>query len=729
MRRRHRRNTSGSIDSTPESRYARIRTAGWLMRILDKQIIVNSELLNCAFWCLGRLDFCLHGLLQEAQSSARVSKSALELDALEEIKRLSFYDLANSIEDFLEEYPRHQKAVRSMIQNECRKVQAVGMKRPRSFAMAARRLKEFFGLDQESVELCEFLFIHQAFDPVERCFDDNLQVLRFGGVDFLAHMLGIQASRCRNILRDLGYLGIVNAERAHVVLEDPIKGLWIEADTKRISEVFCNPLEGDVLALEDFSIPSDQVAHVRALLLQSGDNPVHILLYGPPGTGKTTFVRSLAAACAVPAWAVSTSRHSDSDRRSQLTAGARIASQHDKGFLLVDEAERILDCDMFARQKSTDKAWLNSFLEKPGQRVVWVTNHVHHLEGAVRRRFHFSIHFETLGRRERGNMWRQILGRHGVLSRVDESVMNELVRKYDVPASVMEMSVSQAAKLCGRKRSAFVPTLRRVVDSYETLKRDGGKPCKKVSVAPHYDPRGVSLEGSVEQLERKLTRLDSVLRQGGETESGASTMLFYGPPGTGKTALARYLADRIDRECRVVRASDLLGPFVGMTEANIAEAFREAEQADAVLVIDEADSFLFPREMATRSWETTQVNEFLTALEECRGFCICTTNRRESMDQAVMRRFSHKVAFTYSKPEQVQALYDALLAPMVKEPLPVDLEGELLAMHRLTPGDFHAVRAQMLNAEEDVDHADLVCALRKEQGLKLEGSARGLGFL
>lgn len=148
-----------------------------------------------------------------------------------------------------------------------------------------------------------------------------------------------------------------------------------------------------------------------------------------------------------------------------------------------------------------------------------------------------------------------------------------------------------------------------------------------------------------------------------------------------------------------------------------------------MLVIDEADSFLFPREKANHSWETTMVNEFLTALEECRGFCICTTNRRENMDQAVMRRFSHKIAFTYSKPEQVKALYDALLDPMVKEPLPVDLEGELLAMLRLTPGDFHAVRAQMLNAEEDVDHADLVCALRKEQGLKLEGSVRSLGFL
>jgi hypothetical protein len=66
---------------------------------------------------------------------------------------------------------------------------------------------------------------------------------------------------------------------------------------------------------------------------------------------------------------------------------------------------------------------------------------------------------------------------------------------------------------------------------------------------------------------------------------------------------------------------------------------------------------------------------------------------------------------------------------LVSEPLPKELEAELLTVRRLTPGDFHAVRAQMLNAEENVGHADLVVALRKEQGLKLEGSTRGMGFL
>jgi hypothetical protein len=99
------------------------------------------------------------------------------------------------------------------------------------------------------------------------------------------------------------------------------------------------------------------------------------------------------------------------------------------------------------------------------------------------------------------------------------------------------------------------------------------------------------------------------------------------------------------------------------------------------------------------------------------------------MDQAVMRRFSHKIAFTYSKPEQVRALYDALLAPLASEPMSKELATELLAMRRLTPGDFHAVKARMGFAKDSIVHEELILALRKEQELKLDSGPRGMGFL
>ena len=210
---------------------------------------------------------------------------------------------------------------------------------------------------------------------------------------------------------------------------------------------------------------------------------------------------------------------------------------------------------------------------------------------------------------------------------------------------------------------------------------------------------------------------------------GCGTMLFYGPPGTGKTALARYIAQSLNRACIIKRASDLISPWVGSTEQNIAAAFAEAEAEDVVLVIDEADSFIYSRDIATRSWETTQVNEFLTALEECRTFCICTTNRRENLDSAAIRRFSFKVPFTYAKAEQLKTLYGALLAPLVKKRLPENHEAALLGMDMLAPGDFHAVRSQYwLSEPEELSHQTLIHALQQEQKLKLDKQQRRIGF-
>lgn len=168
-----------------------------------------------------------------------------------------------------------------------------------------------------------------------------------------------------------------------------------------------------------------------------------------------------------------------------------------------------------------------------------------------------------------------------------------------------------------------------------------------------------------------------------------------------------------------------------MTEQNIARAFEKAEDEGSVLVIDEADTFLYSRDMAQRSWETSAVNEFLTALENSRCFCICTTNHKTNMDAAAMRRFSHKVAFVYARPEQVSALYAALLAPLCGTPLPTGLERRLCALRHLTPGDFRAVHGQFDPLYVDpkgVTHERLVDALAREVALKNEDVSNAIGF-
>lgn len=79
-------------------------------------------------------------------------------------------------------------------------------------------------------------------------------------------------------------------------------------------------------------------------------------------------------------------------------------------------------------------------------------------------------------------------------------------------------------------------------------------------------------------------------------------------------------------EVIIKRASDLISPYVGETEQNIAEAFSEAKSKKAMLIFDEADTFLQNRNNATRKWEISQVNEMLTWMEVHEYPFIYTTN-------------------------------------------------------------------------------------------------------
>src|SRR5690606_27792777 len=126
---------------------------------------------------------------------------------------------------------------------------------------------------------------------------------------------------------------------------------------------------------------------------------------------------------------------------------------------------------------------------------------------------------------------------------------------------------------------------------------------------------------------------------------GHGALCFYGAPGTGKTALGEYIAEHLGRPLIIKQASDLVSKYVGETEQNMAAMFREASDEKAVLLLDEADSFLLDRRGAQRSYEVTEVNEMLQQMERHDGVFICTTNLLDRIDQAALRRFTFKIKF------------------------------------------------------------------------------------
>jgi hypothetical protein len=211
---------------------------------------------------------------------------------------------------------------------------------------------------------------------------------------------------------------------------------------------------------------------------------------------------------------------------------------------------------------------------------------------------------------------------------------------------------------------------------------------------------------------------------------GHGTLCFYGPPGTGKTALAEYIARELQRPLMVRQASDLVSKYVGETEQNMARMFDEARTEEAVLLLDEADSFLRSRRMAERNYEVSEVNEMLQGMERFAGVFVCTTNLFDELDEAALRRFTFKIRFLPLTREQRERMFTAEALGGDKSVLTDEQRERLSKLDQLAAGDFAAVKRQgeILGAPLGAD--EFLCQLESEHRIKPEVRYhRGMGFL
>jgi SpoVK/Ycf46/Vps4 family AAA+-type ATPase len=211
---------------------------------------------------------------------------------------------------------------------------------------------------------------------------------------------------------------------------------------------------------------------------------------------------------------------------------------------------------------------------------------------------------------------------------------------------------------------------------------------------------------------------------------GHGTLCFYGAPGTGKTALAEHMARALDRPLIIKQASDLMSKYVGETEQNMAAMFREAENEKAVLLLDEADSFLQDRRGAQRTYEVTEVNEMLQGMERFAGIFVCTTNLLDRIDQAALRRFTFKIRFNPLTAAQREKMFVNEALAGDASLLTADACARLARLDQLCPGDFAAVKRQVDILAAQFSPDEFLEQLEAEHRIKPEvREARNIGFL
>jgi len=140
--------------------------------------------------------------------------------------------------------------------------------------------------------------------------------------------------------------------------------------------------------------------------------------------------------------------------------------------------------------------------------------------------------------------------------------------------------------------------------------------------------------------------------------------LFVGPSGTGKTLAAGWLATRLGLPLYRVDLASVTSKYIGETEKNLAQLLARAEQAEVVLLFDEADSLFGKRtdvKEANDRFANAQTNYLLQRIESFDGITILTSNSQGRFDPAFSRRLDAIVDFPLPGPEERRGLWQSHL--------------------------------------------------------------------
>ncbi|MFB6168395.1 MAG: AAA family ATPase [Haloferacaceae archaeon] len=385
--------------------------------------------------------------------------------------------------------------------------------------------------------------------------------------------------------------------------------------------------------------------------------PRGVLLYGPPGTGKTLIARAVANEVDASFFTISgpeivSKYKGESEERLRETFAEAKASA--PSVIFFDEidsiaSERDDEADVETRVVGQLLSLMDGLEERGDVVVVGATNRVDSLDPALRRGGRFDREIEIGAPNEAGR--REILAVHTRGVPLGEDV--------DLDAVAARTHGFVGADLASLVKEAGMTALRRArgagtaVDEIHVEQRDieqalaSVEPSAMREYVAEQPTEGFESVGGLDDAKAALSRaVEWPLTYAPLFDAANATpptgVLLYGPPGTGKTLLARAAAAEAGVNLVTVAGPELLDRYVGESEKAVREVFERARQAaPSIVLLDEVDAVARTRGSGESEVGERVVSQLLTELDRAADnpslAVVATTNRREALDQALLR--------------------------------------------------------------------------------------------
>lgn len=467
------------------------------------------------------------------------------------------------------------------------------------------------------------------------------------------------------------------------------------------------------------------INHILLSIEQSEGS--HILFYSPSKIDKLGFVYELLNENKITAYEMN-ANIPPSDSLSACYFAQRYIHMSDAfGVLVIPRAENVLKKSVKSLKEmlffsiEVEDEIEESIIEKSllsyPMKMIWLTNNTNNLRDDTIGRFLYSCEVKGASRSERKQEIDKILENFNL----SDEFKNKLSQHTDLGEQQLKSAVHLSKILSSPSISIdklirlrndpdyifeILDEIQKLKEQDETLNTVEYKE-KIILKAIEQSEKALNRKGR-ESLRASITKysLDYLNVNGGLTIEEIihslkinphSSLCFFGLPGTGKTQLAEHIAIEIDKPILIRTASDILGKYVGETEKAIKKMFQDASDEDAILLLDEGDSFLRDRSYAKNNWEVSMVNQLLQEMERFNGVFICATNLFKDLDIAALRRFTFKLEFLPLLPDQKWDMFVNevgkdidVLPDHLKESMRTDLD----MMAYLTPGDFATIKRQ-----------------------------------